>query len=75
MAQGGMKDGTKPGELLLETPVGAPRAPRDFEPLVTALGGFLDFPAMLAIADMLPVMVAYFDRDFRYRFNRTRDPA
>jgi PAS domain S-box-containing protein len=71
MAQGGSKGAGKPPgahELLLETPIGAPRVPRDFEPLVTALGGYLDFPAMLAIADMLPVMVAYFDRDFRYRF-------
>jgi PAS domain S-box-containing protein len=72
MTGGGTKDrGTQAdgaSELLLEHPIGAPRVPRDFEPLVTALGGFLDFPAMLAIADMLPVMVAYFDRDFRYRF-------
>jgi len=71
MAQGGSKSGGEPPgshELLLDSPIGAPRVPRDFEPLVTALGGYLDFPAMLAIADMLPVMVAYFDRDFRYRF-------
>src|SRR5215212_5105767 len=40
-----------------------------FEPLVTALGGgSFDFSAMLAIADILPVMVGYLDRDFRYRF-------
>ena len=71
MAQGGSKSGGEPPgshELLLDSPIGAPRVPRDFEPLVTALGGYLDFPAMLAIADMLPVMVAYFDRNFRYRF-------
>jgi PAS domain S-box-containing protein len=36
--------------------------------LVTALGGTLDFPAMLAIADVLPVMVAYCDTDCIYRF-------
>jgi PAS domain S-box-containing protein len=36
--------------------------------LVTAVGGALDFPAMLAIADILPVMVAYVDRDLNYRF-------
>jgi PAS domain S-box-containing protein len=71
MAKGGTRgrsDKAGGSELLLDHPIGAPRVPRDFEPLVTALGGFLDFPAMLAIADMLPVMVAYFDRDFRYRF-------
>jgi PAS domain S-box-containing protein len=46
-----------------------PRTPRGFEPLVTALGGgTLDFSAMLAIADILPVMVAYIDRDLTYRF-------
>ena len=55
-------------ELLLDTPVGAPRTPSDYEPLVTALGGMLDFPAMLAIADILPVMVAYYDRDLIFRF-------
>src|SRR6478672_5980653 len=45
------------------------RTPRDFEPLVTALGGGnLDFSAILAIADILPVMVAYIDRDLTYRF-------
>jgi PAS domain S-box-containing protein len=43
--------------------------PRHFEALVTALGGgVLDFPAMLAIADVLPVMAAYVDREFHYRF-------
>jgi PAS domain S-box-containing protein len=31
-------------------------------------GGVLDFPAMLAIADVLPVMSAYVDKDFVYRF-------
>ena len=45
------------------------RNPGGFEPLVTALGGGnLDFAAMLAIADILPVMVAYVDRDLVYRF-------
>ena len=37
-------------------------------PLVTALGGVLDFSAMLAIADLLPVMTAYYDRDLVIRF-------
>jgi PAS domain S-box-containing protein len=45
------------------------RTPHGFEALVTALGGgVLDFPAMLAIADILPVMTAYVDRDLVYRF-------
>src|SRR5438270_9543689 len=48
---------------------GTPRAPAGFEPLVTQLGGgSLDFSAMLAIADILPVMVAYIDRSLVYRF-------
>src|SRR3569832_1566207 len=43
--------------------------PEGMEPLVTALGGgTLDFAAMLAIADILPVMVAYVDSGFVYRF-------
>src|SRR5438552_2641397 len=49
--------------------VSAPGSPAGFEPLVTALGGGnLDFAAMLAIADILPVMVAYVDRNLVYRF-------
>ena len=31
-------------------------------------GGAFDFAGILAVADMLPVMVAYADKDFRYRF-------
>jgi PAS domain S-box-containing protein len=58
----------EPPELLLDQPVPA-RTPSSFEALVTALGGgVLDFPAMLAIADILPVMTAYVDRGFVYRF-------
>jgi PAS domain S-box-containing protein len=60
--------GTQPQELLLDHPVGKVRHPGGFEPLVTALGGILDFRAMLAIADILPVMTAYVDRDLVYRF-------
>ena len=59
-------------ELLLDTPIGTPRTPKDFEPLVTTQGsGRLDFSAMLAIADVLPVMigyVAYADGDFVLQF-------
>ncbi len=47
----------------------APRQPEGLETLVTTLGGgTLDFSSMLAIADILPVMVAYIDRDLSYRF-------
>src|SRR3954447_2582077 len=64
-----VKGATGEPELLLDTPIGAPRTPRDFEPLVTSLGGgALDFTAMLAIADVLPVMIAYVDSAFTYRF-------
>jgi PAS domain S-box-containing protein len=58
-----------PPELLLDQPVGAPRTPKDFEPLVTALGGgTLDFAAMLAIADLLPVPIGYIDSGQIFRF-------
>src|SRR3954452_6697105 len=59
----------EPPELVLDTPIGTARTPHDYEPLVTALGGgVLDFPAMLAIADILPVMTAYVDSTLTYRF-------
>ena len=49
--------------------LGEPRTPEGYEPLITALGGgVLDFRAMLAIADLLPVMIAYFDTGCVYRF-------
>jgi PAS domain S-box-containing protein len=49
--------------------ISAARTPAGYEMLVTALGGgVLDFPAMLAIADILPVMTGYLDRDFVFRF-------
>src|SRR5438105_14416492 len=58
-----------PPELLLDTPIGTARTPHDYDPLVTALGGgVLDFSAMLAIADILPVMTAYVDATLTYRF-------
>jgi PAS domain S-box-containing protein len=58
MAKGGGKKQTR-----------AAAAPGNFAALVTAMGGgVLDFPAMLAIADVLPVMSAYVDKDFVYRF-------
>jgi len=46
-----------------------PRDTLDHEPLVTALGGgALNLEAMLAIADLLPVMIGYVGADFVYRF-------
>src|SRR3954454_4337177 len=49
--------------------LGEARTPEGYEPLITALGGgVLDFRAVLAIADLLPVMIAYFDTDCIYRF-------
>src|SRR5947207_16021093 len=58
-------------ELLLDEPLATLHAPTPtgFEALVTALGGgMLDFGAMLAIADVLPVMIGYVDTGFIYRF-------
>ena len=76
MARGGKAKGRAagpgpaPAEPVREAVREALREPRTgFEPLVTAHGGgTLDFSAMLAIADILPVMVGYLDREFRYRF-------
>src|SRR5438270_231721 len=62
MADRGRTDGTQRVK-------GDARGGAGFEPLVTALGGgSLDFSAMLAIADILPVMVAFIDRSLVYRF-------
>src|SRR5574338_804967 len=67
MAEGGIKTRGKSAveatRLLSE-----PRTPEGYEPLVTAIGGALDFTAMLAIADILPVMVCYVDAGLKYRF-------
>jgi PAS domain S-box-containing protein len=47
----------------------AARKPEGFDQLVTALGGgTLDFTAMLAIADVLPVLTAYVDDQLVLRF-------
>src|SRR5690349_12021049 len=47
----------------------APSRSPNLEPLISSLGnGKLDFSAMLAIADILPVMVCTLDRERRYRF-------
>src|SRR5829696_2326219 len=48
--------------------IGRARTPEGYEPLVTAVGGALDFSNMLAIADILPVMVCYVDPDLVYHF-------
>ena len=56
-------------ELLLDKPVGVAGLRENFEPLVTALGGgTLDFSAMLAIADLLPMPVGYIDNQQVFRF-------
>jgi len=45
------------------------RAPGDLDPLVTTLGGgSFDFNSILAVADILPVMVAYVGSELTYRF-------
>ena len=68
MAERGSSSGSG-GELKPRVRVPAPRKAFGYETLVTALGGgTLDFSAMLAIADILPVMVAYLDTSLTYRF-------
>jgi PAS domain S-box-containing protein len=69
MATRGRKDRPQTDELLLDTPLGGPRTPQDFQPLITALGGgTLDFSAMLAIADLLPMPIGYIDATQTFRF-------
>jgi PAS domain S-box-containing protein len=66
-ARGGTR--TDDGEGRAREQLRPARTPAGFDMLVTALGGgVLDFPAMLAIADILPVMTGYLDRDFIFRF-------
>ena len=48
--------------------IGPARTPEGYEPLVTAIGGEMDFSNMLAIADILPVMVCFVDATLVYRF-------
>jgi PAS domain S-box-containing protein len=70
MADGGRPKGPKKAAAA-PPPVelSPPRTPGGFDALITAMGGgVLDFPAMLAIADILPVLTAYVDRDLVYRF-------
>lgn len=68
MAEGGVKGRIKPA-VAAESPIGKARTLPGLGPLITALGGgSFDFSAMLAIADVLPVMVCYVDRDLVYRF-------
>jgi PAS domain S-box-containing protein len=77
MAEGGMKrrNGRTPvavsgDELLLDTPVVAAReAPAPDLPLPIDLPpAMFTGPGLLALADLLPVMTAYVDRDEVYRF-------
>src|SRR5688572_5159567 len=67
---GGKRGAKRASEILtVSETLHGPRHPPGSELLITALGGgTLDFPAMLAIADVLPVMIAYIDRDTRYAF-------
>src|SRR5690348_11244319 len=67
MAEGGSKSRIKRGDAAAPR-IGAVRTPVGYEPLVTAVGGEMDFANMLAIADILPVMVCYVDTDLNYRF-------
>jgi len=67
MAEGQGKRRIK-GAAGVSPTAGQERASHGFAPLVTAVGGALDFSSMLAIADIMPVMVAYIDRDLVYRF-------
>lgn len=46
----------------------APQAADEPAPNPVGNAGGFDFTGMLAVADMLPVMVAYVDEDLRYRF-------
>ena len=45
----------------------APAVPLPSNP-VEMIGGGFDFSGMLAVADMLPVMVAFIGEDLKYRF-------
>ncbi len=61
--------GTLPASEAPAETLHTPRQPPEHEALVTAMGGgTLDFPAMLAIADLLPVLTAYVDHDLVLRF-------
>ncbi|HEY6663248.1 MAG TPA: PAS domain-containing protein, partial [Sphingomicrobium sp.] len=68
MAEGGSKSRIRRGSAKAPPRIGAPRTPVGYEPLVTAVGGEMDFANMLAIADILPVMVCYVDTELKYRF-------
>jgi PAS domain S-box-containing protein len=72
MAEGGRtprKAKARPARQRAPRVLGEVRTPEGYEPLITALGGgALDFSGMLAIADLLPVMIAYFDTGCVYRF-------
>jgi PAS domain S-box-containing protein len=71
MASKGRRDSAevKASDQTGEPRTRTPRTPDGLQPLVTELGGgSVDFSSMLAIADILPVMVGYIDRDLVYRF-------
>jgi hypothetical protein len=72
MAEGGRSGKVKgaraapAAELLLDTPLGADAIDL---PLPIALPpAMFTGPGLLALADLLPVMTAYVDRELRFRF-------
>ena len=62
-----MADTAKPLKRKAEGAAKRPEPPRPANPVELVGGGF-DFSGMLAVADMLPVMVAFVGEDLRYRF-------
>ncbi len=61
--QSGAQSGTKPGAAAAAAP--GPSADRLDDALPPE---FFSGPGLLALADLVPAMLAYVDRDFRYRF-------
>src|SRR4051794_34636436 len=69
MAEGGSKKvkGSKPApppEILLDSPLG----PQDLVLPIELPAAMFTGPGLLTLADLLPVMTAYVDRDLTYRF-------
>ncbi len=62
-----MADTAKPLKRKADAASARPEPPRPANPVEQQGGGF-DFSGMLAVADMLPVMVAFIGEDLRYRF-------
>ena len=62
-----MADTAKPLKRKADAASARPEPPRPANPVEQQGGGF-DFSGMLAVADMLPVMVAFVGEDLTYRF-------